>query len=385
MAPLQLKYLPGLNALRFFAAFFVVLSHGNISLDKLGIVPGSGLAFLNRGGDAVDFFFTLSGFLITYLLVTEISNTGTVSIRQFYLRRVFRIWPLYFLITGIGFFLLGYVYPKIYHQTFFSFDIPKGLLLFIFFMSNYAAKNYAVGLLNPLWSIGVEEQFYLFWAPLVKLCRRALLPMILLFIFVSLSFYALVYFHLVRVAPNWEVFFLTQKFYSMAIGSLFGYLLFHHPDLYRKSFLSGKMMQLAVLAVILWHYLLHPVAETGLWFKVIFSFLYGLLILQVSVAPVKLLNIERPWLTYLGAISYGIYMYHMLVDYCLRILVPGLTGLHLPVWLLAPAYYLALTGITIGVAAFSFRYFESYFLRIKDRLHNHKMFKSTYAGSANQS
>lgn len=53
---MQFKYLPGLNSLRFFAAFFVVISHANISLHKLGIYTLSNLAFLNRGGDAVDFF-----------------------------------------------------------------------------------------------------------------------------------------------------------------------------------------------------------------------------------------------------------------------------------------------------------------------------------------
>ncbi|MBL0358818.1 MAG: acyltransferase [Chitinophagaceae bacterium] len=383
MAELKLKYLPGLNSLRFFAAFFVVISHAGISLDKLGIQPASGLAFLNRGGDAVDFFFTLSGFLITYLLITEIHQTGTVSIKQFYLRRVFRIWPLYFFVVCIGFFLLGYVYPKMYHQLFFSFSIPQGLLLFIFFMPNYAAKNYTVGLLNPLWSIGVEEQFYLFWAPMVKLFKKYLLPMILLFIAASLTFYAVVYYRIFPIATNWEVFFLTQKFYSMAIGSLFGYILYHHAGLYNNSILANKKFQLLVLAVILWHFLFHNVAETGLWFKVLFSFLYGLLILNVSVVTEKLLNMEQPVLTYLGTISYGIYMYHMLVDYCLRLMVPKLSFLHLPKILMVPLYYILMVAATIGVAALSFRYFERYFLQLKDRLHNNKILKGDYAGSAN--
>src|SRR5436190_10849402 len=99
---MRLQYLPGLNALRFFAAFFVVISHAGISLYKLGLQDPGTLVFLNRGGDAVDFFFTLSGFLITYLLIVELNKTGTVSIKQFYLRRIYRIWPLYFLIVVAG-------------------------------------------------------------------------------------------------------------------------------------------------------------------------------------------------------------------------------------------------------------------------------------------
>ena len=378
------KYLPGLNALRFFAAFLVVISHANISLDKIGFQNFGFLPFLNRGGDAVDFFFTLSGFLITYLLIIEINTSGTVSIKQFYLRRVYRIWPLYFLIVAIGFFLLGYIYPKLYHQSFFDFGLPEGLLLFIFFMPNYAAKNFAVGLLNPLWSIGVEEQFYIFWAPMVKLFKRSLLIMIVTFIATSLLFYSLFYYHLLPVSKNWEVFFLTQKFYSMAIGSLFGYVLYFHFDWYNRSLFVHKIIQALVLAIILWHYIFHQVAETGLWFKVFFSFLYGFLILNVSVISNKLFQLEKPWLSYLGIISYGIYMYHMLIDYLLRFLVTRLLFSHFSKFLIIPFYYISIVGLTILLAAMSHKYFEKFFLKLKDRLHTGNLkLREKYVSTAN--
>ncbi|MEO5892440.1 MAG: acyltransferase [Ferruginibacter sp.] len=366
---MKLKYLPGLNSLRFFAAFFVVISHGNISLDKLGIHPASNLALLNRGGDAVDFFFTLSGFLITYLLINEIDKTSTVSIRQFYLRRVYRIWPLYFLIVAIGFFLLGYVYPKIYHHAFFNFSIPEGLLMFIFFVPNYAAKNYFTGLLNPLWSIGVEEQFYLFWAPLVKYCRGYLQLMIGIFVIISLLFYTAVYYHLFNIPANWEMFLLTQKFYAMAIGSAFGYLLFYKYDWFNKSIFASRQMQLLVLLVISWHYLVGSFISDLLIFKILLAFLYGLLMINISAASKKLIKLEMPFLSYLGVISFGIYMYHMPVDYLLRTLVPRLHNIQLPVSVTMVMYYVLLLSGTIIVAAFSHRYFESYFLKLKDRLH----------------
>lgn len=138
------KYLRGLNSLRFFAAFFVIISHGNISLCKLGIIKEYNLAVFSRGEDAVNFFFTLSGFLITYLLMGEIKETGNVSIKQFYLRRVFRIWPLYFLVAAIGFVLLGVIYPRVYHYNYFNFPIWEGVLfLFSFFL---------ITLLKIIWS-----------------------------------------------------------------------------------------------------------------------------------------------------------------------------------------------------------------------------------------
>jgi len=364
---MSLNYLPGLNGLRFFAAFFVVISHGHLSLVKLNIQAASKLAFFNRGGDAVDFFFTLSGFLISYLLLKEIKETGTVSIRQFYLRRVFRIWPLYFLFIFIGFLLLGLLYPLIYHANYFTFSIPEGLLLFILFLPNYAAKNYQVGLLNPLWSIGVEEQFYLFWAPLVKTFRNSVLQMILAFIFLSLVLYAVNYYRIFSMSENWFAFFMTQKFYAMAIGSMFGYILHVHQEGYKKSFFTSNAFQSFVWIVIAWHFLFNNVTEVGFLFKVGLAFLFGFLILNVSLSTFKWINLEQKSLRYLGTISYGIYMFHMVVDYGLRLIVPFFQSLSISNYLIAASYYFALCALSILTASFSFRYFESYFLKIKQK------------------
>ena len=113
------KYLPGLDSLRFFAAFFVIISHANQSIIKLGIgIPCTLSPIFEKGGDAVDFFFTLSGFLITYLLLQEKETTGSISLKNFYLRRVFRIWPLYFIVLAIGFTFFTLIYPLIFKETF---------------------------------------------------------------------------------------------------------------------------------------------------------------------------------------------------------------------------------------------------------------------------
>lgn len=363
-----IKYLPGLNALRFFAAFFVVISHANLALIKLQIYTSCNAAFLNRGGDAVDFFFTLSGFLITYLLIAEIKSTTTISIRQFYYRRVFRIWPLYFLIVLIGFFLLGYVYPKLYHQPYFTFSIPEGILLYLFFLPNYAAKNFVVGILNPLWSIGVEEQFYLFWAPIVKWFKGYLALVIAFFVTITILFYGIVYYKLFNIPANIERFLLTQKFYAMAIGSVFGYILFFKLNNYKQSIFATKFMQFIVAFVIIFHFFIGFSFSEFLWFKIVLALLYGCLILNVAAISNKLFSLQNGTLSYLGIISYGIYMYHMLVDYFLRIVVQKIMYLHLPVSFIIALYYLLLPAITIFIASISYTYFEKYFLNIKNKM-----------------
>ena len=95
----NIKLFPGLNSLRFMAAFLVLMHHSETIKSKHGIVNFDWLGLFKNGGNAVTFFFVLSGFLITYLLLKERHKTATTSIKNFYLKRVLRIWPLYFLLV----------------------------------------------------------------------------------------------------------------------------------------------------------------------------------------------------------------------------------------------------------------------------------------------
>jgi peptidoglycan/LPS O-acetylase OafA/YrhL len=361
-------YLPGLNTLRFIAAFFVVISHANISLYKLGVYKECKFAFLNRGGDAVDFFFTLSGFLITYLLINEIKETNTISISQFYMRRVLRIWPLYFLIIIIGFILLGYVYPLLYQKPFFQTDIVDLLLMFVFFIPNFAAKNYMVGLLNPLWSIGVEEQFYIFWAPMVKWFKKYVFTVVLIFLIFSTVFYCSVSLGCFNIGIQWKNFFLSQKFYTMATGGLFACLVSYHLDIFSILKLNNKFAFLAVLFLLLWHYLIGFHFSDSLFFKMLLPYLYATLIFQVSFLPPTLINWENNITCYLGIISYGIYMYHMVVDYLLRMFYTKIfLSWSLPSYLVISIYYVLILLLTIFISSVSYKYFESFFLSLKNK------------------
>lgn len=361
------SYLPGLNSLRFFAALFVIISHGNISLLKLNIIQNGNLTFLNRGGEAVEFFFTLSGFLITYLLINENNKNGFISIKKFYLRRVYRIWPLYFLVTFIGFILLGFIYPFLYKKNYFNFPILEGFILFLLFLPNYVARNYQVGLLNPLWSIGVEEQFYLFWAPLIKIFNRNIHFIIYAFLILSILFFGLVFYDVFKFNLLLQNFLLSQKFYAMAIGGLFGYIYFFKLNLYTNSFFSSKLFQFILLCCVFWYYMIGFGFEYLFVFRVIICFLYGLLILNISVIKNKLIDLETPWLNYLGAISYGLYMLHMLVDYVLRLIVEAFLINNLPKLFLIGFYYSTLTLATIAIASLSYYYFEKPFLKLKNK------------------
>jgi len=362
------SYLKGLNTLRFLAAFFVVISHGQESLFKLGYTKFKDLSVFNKGGDAVEFFYVLSGFLITFLLLREIADTGTVSIKKFYMRRVYRIWPLYFLVVAIGFILLGLVVPRLTGQRFFEFPILKGLVLFLLFLPNLATSLYSTGLLFPLRTIGVEEQYYLFWAPFVKLFRKNFTTLLLVFLVVSYIWYYLIDNGILPLSRTWQAFLGTQKFYAMATGGVFGLILFKYSGQYKASFFAGKLFQWIIFIVIIWFYLVGFPYSWTTGFRFLMCWIYGGLILNCSILEAPVLNLEKRPFVYLGTISYGIYCCHMLVDYFLRFTIMKL-GLEKKIGLavMMPAYHIALIGGAISVAAFSYKYYESYFLRLKDR------------------
>ena len=119
------------------------------------------------GSLGVNFFFVLSGFLITYLLLAEQKEKNNFSIPKFYLRRILRIWPLYFAIILFSFWLLPFILSltgKIYSE-----DFP--LLYALTFTINFAHLKGIFSyspLLSGLWTIAIEEQFYLAWPWLLK-------------------------------------------------------------------------------------------------------------------------------------------------------------------------------------------------------------------------
>ncbi|MDH7463676.1 acyltransferase [Chitinophagaceae bacterium 26-R-25] len=366
--PLDKFYLKGLNTLRFFAAFFVIISHAQISISKMLDRTILDLPVFNRGADAVEFFFTLSGFLITYLLQKEIEQTSTVSIKKFYLRRVFRIWPLYFLIIIIGFFLLGYVYPHQTGKSFFEFPIIEGITWFVFFLPNVATSFYPTGMLYPLWSIGVEEQYYLFWAPLVKKFKKYLLPLVIVFFLVSFLWYYLVNRDIFGFSPKMSKFLLSQKFFAMALGSLFSVVMYRFPDWYKKSIFASKGVQVLVILALAYYYLIGYPYFGGAFVHLALCVLYGLLIVNTAFLEKPVVSFEQKFLNYLGTISYGLYMYHMCVDYILRYIFSNVIKFgKIPLPVAMPLYHVLLLALTIIVASISYKYFESYFLRLKKK------------------
>ncbi len=189
-------YFVYLDALRCIAFLLVFYAHTGTVLAG-GVITSPFLTqfwtrFTIYGAYGVNFFFVLSGFLITLLLLKEKETKGSISIKNFYMKRVLRIWPVYFITLFVGAFILPAIITSETYSVF-NFTNPnmswETITYFLFFVGNFyqgmdiGMASLAVGI---LWSVCVEEQFYLVWPWIVKWFKTRQIIIITIFL-ISLS------------------------------------------------------------------------------------------------------------------------------------------------------------------------------------------------------
>ena len=355
---------PGLNGVRFIAALLVIVDHTELFksyLDYPTLWANSYSAYLGAFG--VSIFFVLSGFLITYLLLEE-QQEAPIRIRHFYYRRILRIWPLYYLIVALGFFVIPHL--DFFQVPIYSSDMGDSLHRLLFFVGLAANVAFVylptVPFANVLWSVAVEEQFYLFWPHVVRIKRYLLWIMFLLLGgYLALKFYA------GSVDRQFELLVIRTRFSAMIIGGIGAYLVFNQKAviqfLYHRG-VQGVLLLLFVCMGLDWiEY--HSLA----WMKdELISLVVCGLILNIASNPSTLISLENGLFAYLGKLSYGLYVYHLFAVVLVLKGLPVIVDLQaLPTWM---GYSLTLGMIlilTIGISHLSYRYFESYFLRKKVR------------------
>lgn len=318
----------------------------------------------------VPVFFLLSAFLITELLTREVQRTGTVRLGAFYLRRILRIWPLYFA-TFYGLAALTTVIPKIGATTLGSW------LAFSLFSGNWYIWKYGwlrgAYPVNPLWSISVEEQFYIAIPLIVFFWRHGLAVICVTLLAVAYAFLLLYALTPTRGYTQWTNSFVQFQFF--AAGTLLSLALRGHLPRWPIA------ARLAAIAAAIGCWLVafvvfgveadrpHPTSAAGSlagWGLV----LVGTVALFISVLGTPARYLPRAAI-YLGRISYGLYVYHALVLFVVFRLAQGTTtalsgALGLADWRNAVGTIVAF-ALTVGIAAASYHGFEKPFLRLKKR------------------
>jgi peptidoglycan/LPS O-acetylase OafA/YrhL len=371
-------FFPNLDGLRFISFFLVFLYHTYMTFfNNIRDASPDAFDYIQRlfqhGNLGVNFFFVLSGFLITYLLIKEKEYTGKVHVPNFYVRRILRIWPLFYLCVFIGFIVFPFI-KQLAGQP--PHEIAQPVYYMFFannfdFMHSWPEKPDAT-LLSVLWSVAVEEQFYLTWPIILGLLPvrfyKYVFPCIIVFSLVFRSMhsqftehdYAIRYFHTFSLIGD------------MALGGLFAYLCSSENKfrgfITNLSRLQIAMIYVGAITVILFKRdLFDQNAFTVTIERLVIAFFFGMIILEQNYARRSFFKMSRfRLISKLGIYTYGLYCLHLLGFLVTDILITK-AGLNKTSFLIALAGSLVALIISTIIALASYHLYEKWFLRLKDK------------------
>ena len=341
-------HLPGLNGLRAIAALSVMWNHTFQSTFGNWGIEGFQLPVV---ADGVTMFFVISGFLITYLLLNEQEKNHNISIPKFYMRRILRIWPIYYVYMAIALIVTStWNDSNIWYYCFFGANIPFFLMAGIWPIVHY-------------WSIGVEEQFYLFWPWLVKGTLGKTKK--LLTVAISLCAVWLICkwgIYLAWGATTAYRFFAVTRFDCMMIGAI-GAILYFTQSGWFNRLLGDRIIGAVCLFVLFFSQTWAGYVPAPIRTQVIALLA---LVCIMSQLHTPIINLENMLCDFVGKISYGIYIIHPLLIFLLSGLYRG-CGFQLSNVIATVFIYSFITLATILIAWLSYRFYESPFLRMKNR------------------
>jgi peptidoglycan/LPS O-acetylase OafA/YrhL len=364
---LRINFFPGLNELRALAALCVILGHIEQRKDLAGLPFHYWFPIPGKLG--VVLFFVLSGFLITAILINEKTSSARVNLKQFYLKRVLRIWPLYFLVVGASILVINHI--AIYQvpalsEMFYRNLRTADILLLLFILPNYV--HIFMPYLTQVWSIGIEEQFYLAQPMLVKFTKSASTLIMVMIVAVFAKEYLLFINKMVYSSVLNDIAKQAEYFGCLAIGCIGALVCHAYPDLV-KRLIHNKIAQSAAFMFFIASLVVIRItnSETAIDYR-IHAITFLIMIVNAATNADSRYNLNNRALDYLGKISYGLYMYHEIgigtaiaIVTCFRASITSYLFFELIVYTIS-------LSVTILISALSFRYFEGYFLSLKKKL-----------------
>jgi len=345
---LRKKQIPSLDGLRAVAVLLVIFHH-------------LGIRFAPHGRGVLT-FFVLSGFLITWLLLKESDRNGSISVHSFYVRRILRIFPAFYV------FWILHVLVSLLTRGKLSASAIADYVSAFFYVSNYwhAISNSSYHYIGHTWALSIEGQFYLMWPWIFLAFHKDLrkFTRILIAIIVVVDLYRLLLFFGFHASDDWLTFTFDSRVDHLLVGCLLAVLLKRGVlarfwnSMISRLWISAVTFGLIISSIALaFHY--------GSTYKYAVGFVLDPLLTAVFLVQVMALGNTWMWgwlnwrvTRYCGRISYGMFLYHVFANEFVRHFMA-----HRSIFLIAP------TAVALAVLMGTASYYlvEIRFLRSKAR------------------
>lgn len=368
------RHMPVLDGVRGLAILMILLLHFLASMEPTNAVERAIVGVTNYGSYGVELFFVLSGFLITGILYDARNKPN--YFRDFYMRRILRIFPLYYGVLALV-FLVAPLIP-ILRGSSLDYLLDRQAWAWLYAVNIYIAiqGDWSFSYLEHLWSLCIEEHFYLVWPVAVFVLARR--PRVLIGVCLAISFGAM----LARLTGSlmglnwWTIYVLTPfRFDGLALGAFLALVVRQPGGLDRLVRALPMVAGIALVLLIItfgWTRLVsHDAMELVLPVRAaVIEVLLACLLVAALVAPEQSLLSQlfrSRWLVFLGTYSYGLYVYHHFVSYYLTV---NHTERELTAWLGSHGVAIALQAtlgiaVSIIIAYASYELFEKRFLQLK--------------------
>jgi peptidoglycan/LPS O-acetylase OafA/YrhL len=358
--------LDGLRGLCFLSVFFFHSFHTTFKdIQDNPIYHFIKKDFFYNGNIGVNFFFVLSGFLITFLLIEEMKINNRIDLLRFWFRRILRIWPLYYFCILFGFICFPYLkslFGQVPNET-------ADPVYYIFFINNLDIIQKGEpdsSVLGVLWSIAIEEQFYLLWPILLTLFpfRFYWIPFACI-LTISIIFRA----HYDNGLLN-EMHTLSC-IGDLAIGSLGAWLM--HFNKIKNIMIHLKKRYIVILYglfVLIYFFrdeLLFSNYYIRIFERAFIAIVMLAIILEQCFSKNSLFKLSSfRYLSKLGVFSYGLYCLHF-IGILITTTITAKLGINHGLWNVLLLETILALAITIFISWLSYRFYETPFLRLKNK------------------
>lgn len=311
-------YFEHLDALRFVAFVFIFLGHA-LDTDSRAVQASSAYQWVRHyvyifGTTGFSFAFVLSSYVNTWVILEERERAGSFSPWRYYVRRALRIWPLYFLVLFIGFVALPALMSML-GEPYEEVGSPWHFLLFVgnFYLIEHGWTHSPI--ISVLWSVSVEEQFYIFW-PFLLIVFRGREKWMMAGLLAVFALTTVRYFH-TDVHLWFHTLFLLS---DICIGAVFAFMSFHRNWGFERLRNLGRPA-IAGIYVVFWACLIfyndffqNEMLASPMFLifeKLLFALLLGYIIFEQNFSPHSFIKFGKfRWLTWMGIISYGLFCFH---------------------------------------------------------------------------